>query len=214
MEYRKTIVVAATDADGIAVAQTLGAAGPLTLTSDPVVIGDGVGQMVTITTVDDETGVNFTFTGTGPGGYPLEITVAGPNNTTADVGVFETITSIVADDATTNDVSSGWVEDGISAALPLDIYNNPFSCSLAVIVVDGAPSYTVEFTLDPVQDPAQLANTGGPIHSVISANWLTHATLVGQTASATGNFYMPVVATRLNVEGAGELEFVVLQATG
>jgi hypothetical protein len=46
--------------------------------------------------------------------------------------------------------------------------------------------------------------------------WFNHATLVAQTAAATGNFDKPVVACSVfldGISGAASVDFIVIQGT-
>lgn len=93
----------------------------------------------------------------------------------------------------------------ISAACPLDHYENPFNLSLAVVIATTATA-KVQYTLD---DPASASDSSGT-----GLTWFDHATLTAITASAVGNIAFPVRAVRLNVTAwtAGNVTMTVLQA--
>lgn len=93
-----------------------------------------------------------------------------------------------------------------SAVIPLDQYISPFNVTVGVALSAGASlTYKVQYTLDDV-----FASTFNPA----TATWFDHATLVAKTASADGNFSMPVSAIRLNVTPytSGTATMNVLQA--
>ena len=78
-----------------------------------------------------------------------------------------------------------------SPPLPMDIKANPFSVAFVCVVAAGSTlTYKVQSTLDDVFDPNYNPATG---------NWIDHATVTGQSATASGNYAFPVNAIRLNV---------------
>lgn len=130
--------------DSVAVAQTLAVAGDLTLVSSTVTLNPPC--YVTITSVSDETGVNFTVTGTGPSGQTQSETLAGGNaGTVTTTLTFATVTSIAADDATSDDVEAGNADGGYSAWMPLDIYT-PNQVTSISASVNGTVDYSIEYT--------------------------------------------------------------------
>lgn len=80
----------------------------------------------------------------------------------------------------------------------------PISIEIA-IVVTGAATYTLQYTLDDV-----YATTFNPA----TATWFTHPTLAaGQTATKDAQITWPVKGIRVNqTAGAGSTAAVVLQA--
>ncbi len=93
-----------------------------------------------------------------------------------------------------------------SPVIPLDQYISPFNVSVGVTLSAGASlTYKVQYTYDDV-----FASTFNPS----TATWFDHSTLVGKTASADGNFTLPVSAIRLNVTPytSGTATMNVLQA--
>lgn len=135
---------AAAVTDSVAAAQTLALAGDLTLVSPTVTLDPPC--YVTITSVGDETGVNFTVTGTGPSGQTQSETLAGGNAGTVTTDLtFATITSISADAATSDDVEVGNAQSGYSAWMPLDIYT-PNQVTSISASVNGTVDYSIEYT--------------------------------------------------------------------
>ena len=101
------------DADGISVAATIGSATTLTLNgaliADSVyTTGANIGQIITILSAADDTGVTFTTVGTDANGDAQTEVITGVNAATASsTGYFQTVTSITTDGATTGNVSAG-----------------------------------------------------------------------------------------------------------
>lgn len=93
-------------ATSIAAAQTLVGAGDLTLTDSRVYLAGN--QYLVLTSVGDDTGVNFTITGVAEGNVGVVETIAGANASfVITTKQFSQIISIAADGATANDVSVG-----------------------------------------------------------------------------------------------------------
>lgn len=86
-----------------------------------------------------------------------------------------------------------------SDPIPVDWKASSFQVSVAVKVT-GTLTYSVQHTFD---DPYASA---APV-------WFDHATLVGATANADGNYFSPVKAVRLSVTAytSGGAELIVLQ---
>lgn len=188
------------DTDAIAAAQTLASAGDLTLTSSTVTLTPP--RYVTITSVDDETGVNFTITGTAPGGAAQTETIAGANAGAATSTLtFATVTSIAADAATADDVSSGYTQSGYTAWWPLDIYTPNQVTSISVNVT-GTINYSVEYTNE---DPFDLT-----IQQLVKAH--PNAALTGGTADQTEFTTTLMRAVRFKVNsGDGTARVTVTQ---
>ena len=105
--------VDATDPNGLSTAATISGAAALTLNgaliADSVyTTGTNIGQIITILSAADDTGVTFTTVGTDANGDALTEVITGVNAATASsTGYFQTVTSITTDGATTGNVSAG-----------------------------------------------------------------------------------------------------------
>jgi hypothetical protein len=135
---------------------------------------------VTITSVGDETGVNFTITGTSPNGSPQTETIAGANAGAATSTLaFASVTSIAADDATADDVSAGFTQSGYTAWWPLDIYT-PNQVTTTSVNISGTLNYTVEFTNeDPFNNSIEQLSKVHPSSDLVTASTdQTHSTTV------------------------------------
>ena len=98
---------------------------------------------------------------------------------------------------TTSDASGG-AKNSNSAVL--DTYGWP-QCSLQAVVT-GTATYSIQQTLDNVQD------------SSITATWFDHpdSTLVGATASKQGNYaYLPAAIRLRQTAGSGSVRLTVIQ---
>jgi len=122
--------------DGIVEAATLGAAGPFTLNAGNVVNEsanpfDGTivlspPRRVLISSVGDDSAVNFTILGYDRGGALISEIIAGANaDAVVSTYVYSQIVSVSADDATTDDVTVGWTAESISAWLVLGNSRGP-----------------------------------------------------------------------------------------
>ena len=105
--------VDALDADGLSTAATISGAAALTLNGTFIAdskytTGDNIGQIITILSAADDTGVTFTTVGTDANGDALTEVITGVNAATASsTSYFQTVTSITTDGATTGNVSAG-----------------------------------------------------------------------------------------------------------
>lgn len=98
---------------------------------------------------------------------------------------------------TTSDASGGVKTSEIYIC---DIFRNPFNIGIGVIVT-GTVNYDIEHTFDNPNDPT------------VTPVWFDHATLVGDTANADGNYQYPVRAIRLvQNSGNGSVRAVLIQA--
>jgi len=105
--------VDATDPNGLSTAATISGASALTLNgaliADSVyTTGANIGQIITILSAADDTGVTFTTVGTDANGDALTEVITGVNAATASsTGYFQTVTSITTSGSTTGNVSAG-----------------------------------------------------------------------------------------------------------
>ena len=105
--------VDALDADGLSVAATIGSATTLTLggaltSGGSYTSGDNIGQLVTILSAADDSGITFTVVGTNAVGDALTEVVTGADTATAtSSGYFNTVASITTSGASAGNVSAG-----------------------------------------------------------------------------------------------------------
>lgn len=167
----------AADTQAISATQTLGAAGGLlingtlaqTLTGgSPYVIFPGISRTVSLTSVNNLSGVNFTITGTYRGAVQTE-TRAGPNNNTVfTTALFDSVTSITTSGAATA-VSAGSGTTGQTQWYNYN-YHAIYPSISAQIIVTGSPNitYSWSFTLDDIQTNASPA-TFTPVAALTAA---------------------------------------------
>lgn len=201
-----TYSLAAASANAIALSQTPGAAGDLTLNGATVAGGVAVldaGRRVLITCAGDNSARTFTVYGTNHTGNPISETLAGPNATTVQSSFdYKTVTRITINGASTGALTVGtssvgstpWILSNIHAIDP----NIGMSC-----VVSGTVNYTVQYTTDDVmQTPLLTAPTA-----------FNHPSLANQNASSSGSFTAPITAYRLTINsGTGSVRFTGIQA--
>ena len=105
--------VAATDADGISTTASISGAAALTLTGTlasggSYTSGDNIGQLVTILSAGDDSGITFTVVGTDAVGDAQTEVVTGADTAAAtSSGYFNTVASITTSAATAGNVSAG-----------------------------------------------------------------------------------------------------------
>ena len=93
----------------------------------------------------------------------------------------------------------------VSAPIPIDQYLNPTNIGLAVVILSGTATYTVEHTMDDVFDEN---------FNPATATWFPHPTMEDLVANADGNYAFPPTACRLNVtiSSGGDVRLNVIQA--
>lgn len=194
----------------ISATQTLAGAGNLlingtlaqTLTGgSPYVIFPNISRTVSLTSVNNLSGVNFTITGTYRGAAQTETRVGPNNNTVYTTALFDSITSISTNGAAAA-VSAGSGTTGQTQWYNFN-YHAIYPSMSAQIVVTGSPNitYSWTFTLDDIQTNASPA-TFTPV-----------ASLTGATTSQFGAFSDPVRFCCIQVSAAttGSLVATFLQ---
>ena len=105
--------VAATDADGISTTASISGAAALTIngtlaSGGSYTAGDNIGQIITITSAGDDTGITFTVVGTNAVGDALTEVVTGADTAAASSsGYFNTVTSITTSASSDAAVTAG-----------------------------------------------------------------------------------------------------------
>ena len=101
------------DADGISTSASISGAAALTIngtlaSGGSYTSGDNIGQIITITSAGDDSGITFTVVGTNAVGDALTEVVTGADTTVASSsGYFNTVTSITTSAATAGAVTAG-----------------------------------------------------------------------------------------------------------
>lgn len=210
--YRYDIDPADADADGIAEAQTQGAAGNLTLngaqadlgTAGQFDVGDsysnGIGGVkIAIDSAGDISTVNFIVTGKDQDGNDITETITGVTTTEVQsTNYWSQITQIYADAAVGSAVNVGTVDEIITRTLPLN-----HKCDSPATVAISGLSGTCQFDVDETFDDMSQ-HTG--------FNWLTK--LSNQSADVSGALTLNATACRLKFDSytnGAELQFAALQ---
>jgi len=199
--------LAAASANNIALSQTPGAAGPLTLNGATVVNGIAIldtARRVLITTAD--TTHTFTVTGTSPTGTLLTEVVGPITGSAFTAQDFKTVTSIVINGGATAAVTAGTNGIASSPWVRFDEY----AAGTATVATDvtGTVNYTIQQSMD---DP------NSPTNPVLPANmtWLNSldATMVGATTAIYSTQYplVPIFARVLLNSGAGSVTATFMQ---
>jgi len=198
--------LAAASANNIALSQTPGAAGALTLNG--TLVSGGVAildnpRRVLITTAD--TTHTFTVTGTTPTGTVIS-EVVGPITTSAFTAQdFKTVTSVIINGAATAAVTVG--TNGIASTpwVRLDEWASPpvgIQCD-----VTGTVNYTVQSTYDDPNSP-----TDPVLPSAMTWLATNDTNAVGATGSIQTNFlFTPTFVRALLNSGSGSVIMKVIQ---
>lgn len=196
--------LAAADTDGIAASQTPSGAGDLDLDGDLVVNGVAVldtQRQVLLTFAADETGHNFVVYGTNQSGAAVQETVPGSSDPTAVTkNNFKTVTRVSIDAAAAGAIEVGTNGVGSTNWQSVDLFTEPVNIGFSVAVT-GTVNYTVEYTLDNVQDLSIIPTV------------FAHGTVASKTDNQAGTFVTPVSYFRLTVNsGDGEAVLTYAQA--
>lgn len=164
-QYETTIKPVPIDANGIAVAQAVAAAGPLTLNgaliADSIFTGDYARQ-ISITSDGADGGRAFTVTGTDADGTVQTEDITGPATATVEsVKYWSTVISIVADAACAGNISSGTVDEFVTKTIPLETYESD-GVTVAVEVFTGTANISVQQTFSRVQYTQPAIFYAGP----------------------------------------------------
>lgn len=211
-------------ANGICLAQAVAGAGNLTLNGS--LVSGGVATLtpprrVLVASSGANSARVFTVVGTSRDGVAQseELTGIGAGGSAYTVRDYATATVIAADAACVGNITVGTN----AVASSEWIMDNPFATvwalSVGVVVVDGSPTYSVEYTFD---DPNKQGVSGIPDpldYSLLPSSFSPprtweHLVLRGQIATGDGNFAnLPVFAHRVTVTaGTGTVTMQSVQA--
>lgn len=214
MQARSVTVgpLAGASANAIALSQTPGAAGDLTLAG--ALVTGGVAILTTPRRVlftpagaEATNSTVWTIYGTDWNGSIISETVAGVNNpsTTYTLYDYATVTRIAVNKAQAGAVTVG--TNGIASSRPIFLDTFAPAPTSIQVVVSGTVSFTVRQSLD---DPNTIS--GG----YTAVTWVNHpdaANFVGAALTAQGNYaYIPRMTQLLLNSGTGSCVLTVLQA--
>lgn len=206
--------VPAASPNSVALLQAVAAAGPLTLNGAYVNPGSGIAIMpnatavrVTISGAGNNSGVNFTVTGTNQNNSLTIETIPGPNNgTVTTTNYFLTVSSVTVSAPVDGEISVGSSVQASSAWVNFDTW----SLSQTSIQVDvlGIANYTVQQTLDDPNSPY------APVPP-LEMQWINHpdVNLVNGTSTAQSNYgYVPAYSRVLLNSGSGSIRATFIQS--
>lgn len=189
--------IAAASTTNIATAQSATANTPLTINGSAATAGVAtldVARRVLLTFAADETGHNFTLTGTDRYGRPQTEVIAGAAASAASVKDYVTITKIVPGSNGAGNISAGTNGVASSDAYICDWIANPNTIGAAVEAV-GTVNVTVQECYDdfaPAWD--QAANT---------FVWFNDPNFASVTQNKSGTLAGPFTAIRLTLNSGG-----------
>lgn len=217
--------IVAAVSNGVALSQTLGAAGNLTLNGSLVSGGvatldsGGAARRLIITSAGDDSALTWTITGTkrDPGNSSNAIaateTLAGAAAGASAMSLtdFLTVTQIAGSGATTGAVTAGTNGVASAPAVPLDNYEPLFEASAVAYVTSGTPTYQLEVTYDDVY--GTWLQAGQPVV------WMPWQDMVGKTTNAQtilseSRGVAPVRAARWTLTAVGGIRGSILQQRG
>lgn len=216
--YAVTTTVLSNDADGICASQTPAAGGVQSLTINGALSAGGVAtcaeaQIVTITSVGNESGRTFSVTGTDADGTIVTESVTGANAGAAvTTGYFKTVTGITVDDDTADAVTVGPVASNGAVTRSYRVNRNQPDFGLGLYVeIPSASTITVTAQFSP--DWPESGDWTSSSYSN-NADWRTVDGLSAITATDESNIAFPVECVRLNITAntAGGCTFTVQQS--
>lgn len=221
-----TLQLAAAVSNGIALSQSVAAAGPLTLNgtlvSGGVAILD-VPRRVLLASSGNDLAVVFTIAGTNGSGAPITDTVTGLNGATTGYTTldFLKVTSITSSAATVGSITAGTNGTGSTPWIVTNFLATVWELAVAVHIMSGSITYNVEHTFDdpntkgpPPGGAAQPGDWSMEAASNVPALAWQHPVMSGLTADAYGNYAeTPVFAIRLTItNGTGKAILQAIQA--
>lgn len=202
--------LAAANSTGIAVSQSLVAAGYLTLNGAFVTNGVAVldtQRRVIITSAGNDSGITWTVNGTNDYNQPITDTFPGANAAAAQSNLdFKTVTSIYGSGATASTVTAGTNGVGSSLWQVPSSFITPFQIDF-VATPQGSATFNLEYTLSDVTTPPTVTATTGPYADPP----IVIALVSGATAQTQSTVNTPFRAWRVTITaGSGP---VIVQAT-
>lgn len=197
-----TYTIQASSTNGVCASQTPSGAGNLTLNGGLIsggILTLSTPQHISVSCAGSDAARTFTITGTDFVGAPLTETIAGSAaSITKGTKNFKTVTSVAVDAATAGAITVGVVGEFETPWIPLDVHADYFAYSYQVVI--GTATFTVEGTLDNVQDTSIT-----PVAITVQSSG---------SSSVNGSSVAPTRAVRVKVTSytSGTVVFKVLQA--
>lgn len=210
-------------ANGICLAQAVGAAGALTmngsLVSGGVAIMD-VPRRVLVASSGNNAAVIFIIQGTSRDGVVITETITGLTAGTDDYTEqdFATVTEVYASSACLGNITVGTNTVGSSAWI-FDNFLAEFWALSVAVVVSGTVTYQVEHTWDDPNKPGTSQVAEPYDYSILPTSFVpptvwSHPILAGLSASAFSNYdNLPIMAHRITVTaGTGTVTLQSMQS--
>ena len=193
-----TLQLATAVVNGISTSQSLGGAGNFTITGSLATAGVATlvpARRVLFTFAADETGHNFTVTGTDRYGRSQSEVVVGTTGTAYTAKDFLTVTQVSGSAATTGNVQVGTNAVGSTAPYIVDSFINPANIA-AALEITGTVTTGLEGSLTDLTPSWDLAN-----NTVV---WYPVSGFSGLTANTQNTITGPFTMIRLtNTSGTG-----------
>jgi len=205
------MTMAVSDPNGVALSQTPGGAGDLTLAG--ALATDGVATMdyarhMLVTCAGADGGRTFTFTGTDRYGNVITEAIAGSaGTTTTGTKNFLTVTQIAVDAATAGAIEVGTADSLDSKWIPLNHHVPEFNVGInCAVSSDINATYGAETTISDVQAEGFKEDDAAVV---------VHPTITAKTAAFQAQQVVPIVAIRFNVTSylAGTITASLIQPT-
>lgn len=207
-----TLSLAAASANNIAISQTIGGAGNLTINGSTATGGVATldtQRRVLITSAGNDSGISFTVYGTNQGGASISEKITGGNiAAVATQQDFLTVTRVATSGAAAAAVTVG--TNGVGST-PWQLVNTqitPDEIGFGVGVT-GTVNCSVEYTYDSFLAP--IAIYAPPVVPIPTP--IPHSVLNGITANSDGTIDWPIHAWRLTMNsGSGTAKLTGIQA--
>lgn len=199
-----TITLPAASDTGIALSQSPGAAGNLTLNGALVSGGvasltsAGAGRQVIITSAGNDSGRTFTIYGTDESGIPISEALTGANiGIATSAKYYRSARQIAVDAATAGAVKAGTNGVGVTRWVNYNIHAQPFNV-VNSIDITGTVNFDLQYTYDPLDNITKI--------------W-TDAVVAAVTADAQATYSFPITGSRILLNsGSGSVVMTAIQA--
>jgi len=203
-----SLVLAAAVTNGLALSQSLGAAGNLTLNGSLVTNSVGVmdvARRIGITSAGNDSALTWTITGTNRYGRPQSETLAGSNaGTSQSVKDYATVTSIAGSAATASTVTAGTTTVGSSDVMVVDTFANPTGLA-AALAFNGTANAQIDVSNDDLAPSYDVTNN--------PPTWFQAQGFNGVSSNTAGQIQGPITLLRLTINsGTGTVTAKVNQA--
>jgi len=203
---QEIVSAAVVNANGIALSQTLGGAGPLTLNGSLATAGVATlstqQQPITITSAGNDSGITFKITGTDYSGSAVTETLTGANVGVATSALqYVKITSIVASGATAAAVTAGTGVAQYGPWLIVGAQRNDFQTNVRCFL---APGGAANYDLQATSDVVLMTQVGGFADDIDTL-------LAAQTGNISSFPNAPWAGYRLKVNTGGPVTLRILE---